>query len=53
MDEVSALQHDAAAEPVLDAVWEAASGRPRAFAMEEETARREILAFGFADHWNG
>jgi (1->4)-alpha-D-glucan 1-alpha-D-glucosylmutase len=49
MDEVSALQHDADAEPVLDAVWEAASGRSRAFETEEETARREILAFGFAD----
>lgn len=49
MDEVSALQHDASAEPVLDAIWEAASGRPRVFETEEATARREILAFGFAD----
>lgn len=49
MDEVSAVQHDASAEPVLAEIWEAASGRSRAFDVEEVTARREILSFGFAD----
>jgi len=48
MDEVSALQHDPAAEPVLAAAWAALSGRPADFATEEEAARREIIARSFS-----
>jgi len=48
MDEVSALQHDPAAEPVLAEAWAALSGRPADFATEEEAARREIIARSFA-----
>lgn len=47
MDEVSALQHDAAGERVLAEAWSALSGRPADFAAEEEPARREILARSF------
>ena len=48
MDEASALQHDAAGERVLAEAWSALSGRPAAFAAEEEPARREILARSFS-----
>jgi (1->4)-alpha-D-glucan 1-alpha-D-glucosylmutase len=47
MDEVNALQHDAAGERVLAEAWSALSGRPGDFAAEEEPARREILARSF------
>ena len=47
MDEVNALQHDAAGERVLAEAWSALSGRPADFAAEEESARREILARSF------
>jgi (1->4)-alpha-D-glucan 1-alpha-D-glucosylmutase len=47
MDEVNALQHDAAGERVLAEAWSALSGRPADFAAEEERARREILARSF------
>lgn len=47
MDEVNALQHDAAGERVLAEAWSALSGRPADFAAEEEPARREILARSF------
>ncbi len=47
MDEVNALQHDAAGERVLAEAWSALSGRPADFAFEEEPARREILARSF------
>lgn len=47
MNEVSALQHDPAAEPVLARAWEEASGRTADFAAEEERARREIVARSF------
>ena len=47
MDEVNALQHDAAGERVLAGAWSALSGRPADFAAEEEPARREILARSF------
>jgi (1->4)-alpha-D-glucan 1-alpha-D-glucosylmutase len=47
MDEVSALQHDPAGERVLAEAWSALSGRPADFAVEEEPARREILARSF------
>ena len=48
MDEVSALQHDPTAEPVLAEAWAALTGRPSDFAIEEEAARREIVARSFA-----
>jgi (1->4)-alpha-D-glucan 1-alpha-D-glucosylmutase len=47
MDEVNALQHDAAGARVLGEAWSALSGRPADFAAEEEPARREILARSF------
>jgi (1->4)-alpha-D-glucan 1-alpha-D-glucosylmutase len=47
MDEVNALQHDAAGERVLAEAWSALSCRPGDFAAEEEPARREILARSF------
>jgi malto-oligosyltrehalose synthase len=47
MDEVSALQHDATAEASLAEGWARLSGRPASFAVEERTARREIVARGF------
>lgn len=47
MNEVDALQHDAAGEPVLAAAWQAISQRPGRFAPEDEQARREILARSF------
>lgn len=48
MDEVSALQHDPAGEPVLAEVWTRLSGRPANFADEELVARREIVARSFS-----
>jgi malto-oligosyltrehalose synthase len=48
MDEVSALQHDAAAQPVLADAWARLTGRPADFASEEQAARREILARSFS-----
>lgn len=48
MDEVSALQHDPTAEPVLAAAWARLTGRPADFATEEEAARREIIARSFS-----
>jgi (1->4)-alpha-D-glucan 1-alpha-D-glucosylmutase len=48
MDEVSALQHDPAAGPVLAEAWARMTGRPAAFATEEQAARREILARSFS-----
>ncbi|MGE0038081.1 MAG: malto-oligosyltrehalose synthase [Xanthobacteraceae bacterium] len=48
MNQVSAVQHDAAGEPLLDALWEAVSGRSANFATEEETARRQIITGSFS-----
>ncbi len=48
MNEVSALQHDAQAEPLLARSWTAISGRPETFAPEELMARREIVARSFS-----
>ncbi|MBS0525472.1 MAG: malto-oligosyltrehalose synthase [Proteobacteria bacterium] len=48
MDEVSALQHDPAAEPVLSEAWARLTGRPADFAAEEAAARREIIARSFS-----
>jgi malto-oligosyltrehalose synthase len=48
MDEVSALQHDPAARPILDEAWARLTGRPADFSTEEIAARREILARHFS-----
>ncbi|HEY6983238.1 malto-oligosyltrehalose synthase [Reyranella sp.] len=48
MDQVSALQHDPAAERVLATAWAQLSGRPADFAPEEQAARREIIGRSFA-----
>lgn len=48
MDEVNALQHDPAGEPVLAKSWTRLSGRPAGFADEELMARREIVARSFS-----
>lgn len=47
MNEVSALQHDPAGERILAEAWSRLSGRPADFAIEEEGARREVLARSF------
>ncbi|HEY1931956.1 MAG TPA: malto-oligosyltrehalose synthase [Acetobacteraceae bacterium] len=47
MDQVSALQHDAAAEQSLGWFWSAVSGRPADFHVEERAARLETLRRGF------
>ena len=39
MNEVSALQHDAAGESRLGSLWHEISGRPAEFEPEEELAR--------------
>jgi len=48
MDQVSALQHDPAAELPLAEAWARLSGRTADFAREEQIARREIIAKSFA-----
>jgi malto-oligosyltrehalose synthase len=48
MDEVSALQHDPAAGPELAEAWARLTGRPADFAIEEQAARREIIARSFS-----
>jgi (1->4)-alpha-D-glucan 1-alpha-D-glucosylmutase len=48
MNQVSAVQHDAAGAGTLNALWELISGRSSDFAVEEETARREIIARSFS-----
>jgi len=48
MNQVSAVQHDAEGEAVLDEFWEALSGRSADFALEEALARPEILQTAFA-----
>ena len=50
MDEVSALQHDAAGEKSLADAWSLLSGRPASFSIEEQAARREIVARSFGAH---
>ncbi len=47
MDQVSALQHDVAAEQLLAFFWSAVSGRPADFRVEESQARAEILRRSF------
>ncbi len=48
MDEVNALQHDAAGEAPLAAAWRRISGRSGTFNDEEELARRQILDRSFS-----
>jgi (1->4)-alpha-D-glucan 1-alpha-D-glucosylmutase len=48
MDEINALQHDAAGEHPLTKWWERISGRSGEFAVEEALARRQILAQSFS-----
>jgi (1->4)-alpha-D-glucan 1-alpha-D-glucosylmutase len=48
MDEVNAVQHDAAGEPVLTALWTRISGRYANFDAEEELARRQMLDRSFS-----
>ncbi|MEA2852406.1 MAG: (1-_4)-alpha-D-glucan 1-alpha-D-glucosylmutase, partial [Rhodospirillaceae bacterium] len=48
MNDVSALQHDAAGEACLADAWAALSGRPADFAPEEQAARREVVARSFS-----
>jgi (1->4)-alpha-D-glucan 1-alpha-D-glucosylmutase len=48
MNDVSALQHDAAAEACLAEAWAALSGRSADFAPEEQSARREVVARSFS-----
>jgi malto-oligosyltrehalose synthase len=48
MNEANAVQHDADGEPILGALWASISGRCADFAVEEEAARREIIARSFS-----
>ncbi len=48
MNEVNAVQHDADGEATLNALWESVSGRSADFAVEEQAARREIIARSFS-----
>jgi len=47
MDQVAAVLHDGRSEPILASFWSEISGRPVAFADEEQSARREVLEHGF------
>ena len=47
MNEVSALQHDAASSAALGRLWHDLTQRPADFAHEEVAARREIIQQGF------
>jgi (1->4)-alpha-D-glucan 1-alpha-D-glucosylmutase len=47
MQDVSAVQHDPAAEATLAQTWAAISGRTADFEPEERAARREIIARSF------
>src|SRR5947207_3445916 len=48
MNDVSAVQHDPPAEATLGALWASASRRSANFKVEEEAARREIIARSFS-----
>ncbi len=48
MNEVNAVQHDAAGEPILDTLWREVSGRYGVFDQVETAARLEVLRGGFA-----
>jgi malto-oligosyltrehalose synthase len=47
MDAVGALLHDPAGERVLKDLWKSVSGRPVDFAIEDVSARHEVLDRGF------
>jgi malto-oligosyltrehalose synthase len=47
MEDVSAVQHDPAAETSLARTWAAISGRTAGFEPEEQAARRETIARSF------
>lgn len=47
MEDVSAVQHDPAAESVLAETWSVISGRAASFEPEEHAARHEIVARSF------
>jgi (1->4)-alpha-D-glucan 1-alpha-D-glucosylmutase len=53
MDDIDAVQHDAAGERPLTELWERVSGRSGKFAVEELRARRQILAQSFAAQCEG
>jgi malto-oligosyltrehalose synthase len=53
MDEVNALQHDAAGEAPLTVLWKRISGRSGDFTVEEDLARRQILDRSFSSQRNG
>ena len=48
MNQVNAVQHDAAGETTLNAAWESISGQSADFEVEEEAARREVIARSFS-----
>jgi (1->4)-alpha-D-glucan 1-alpha-D-glucosylmutase len=48
MDDANALLHDPAGEAPLRELWVSVSGRPADFAIEEATARRDLLERSFA-----
>lgn len=52
MNEVSAVQHDAAGADCLARLWHDLTHRPADFHAEETTARLEILEHGFAAQLN-
>jgi malto-oligosyltrehalose synthase len=52
MEDISAVQHDPAAESVLAATWSTISGRAANFEPEEHAARREIIARSFTAQLN-
>ncbi|MBW4090023.1 MAG: malto-oligosyltrehalose synthase [Proteobacteria bacterium] len=43
MDQAAAVLHDPAGAPMLTAAWVRATGRPGAFAVEVEAARRQVI----------
>jgi (1->4)-alpha-D-glucan 1-alpha-D-glucosylmutase len=53
MNEVNAVQHDQAAAEPLASAWAFLSGRPADFAIEEQAARREMLARSFSAQLEG
>ena len=48
MNDVSAVQHKAGGEAPLSTLWESVSGRSAGFEIEEQAARREMIARSFS-----
>jgi len=48
MDQVNAVQHDPTSQPILEEAWSSLSKRPGDFTVEEQAARREIMARSFS-----